>query len=153
MTIAFDTNILAYAAGVARHADDTAKVATSRDLLRQAQARIVPVVPAQALGELFHVLRRTDRSARDALEQVNGLRAAVTVAATTERVLAEALATAARYSLQVWDAIIIVAAANAGARFLLTEDMHDGLAVHGLALVNPFAAGDGALVPRLLAGP
>ena len=55
-----------------------------------------------------------------------------------------------RYKLSYFDALIIAVAARAGATLLLTEDMQDGLEVGGLRLVNPFMAGNAALIDAAL---
>jgi predicted nucleic acid-binding protein len=51
-----------------------------------------------------------------------------------------------RFKLQYFDALIIAVASRAGARILLSEDMHDGLVVDGLRVVNPFVAGNETLL-------
>lgn len=43
-----------------------------------------------------------------------------------------------RYGLSWWDSLIVAAALNAGARWLLTEDLQDGQDFFGLTAVNPF---------------
>ena len=50
--IAFDTNVLAYIAGVGRHPDDAAKIEAGRTLLRQLRSRASLIAPVQVLGEL-----------------------------------------------------------------------------------------------------
>ena len=46
---------------------------------------------------------------------------------------------AADHDLSIWDAVILAAAADAGCRLLLSEDMQDGFAWRGLTVANPFA--------------
>ena len=43
-----------------------------------------------------------------------------------------------RHSLSWWDALIVAAAAVAGCRYLLSEDMQAGQDFDGVRLVNPF---------------
>ena len=51
------------------------------------------------------------------------------------------IALAGRYSLSVYDAMIVAAALESGARTLYSEDMRHGLRVErALTIVNPFAA-------------
>lgn len=45
-------------------------------------------------------------------------------------------------SCSFFDAVIIAVARRAGATLLLSEDMHDGLVIEGLTIVNPFVAGN-----------
>jgi predicted nucleic acid-binding protein len=43
-----------------------------------------------------------------------------------------------RFQLSFWDAMIVASAQHAGCQVLLTEDLHDGLDLDGLRVVNPF---------------
>ncbi len=43
-------------------------------------------------------------------------------------------------NLSFWDAMIIIAASMSGARTVISEDLHDGLKIAGLAVVNPFTS-------------
>lgn len=44
-----------------------------------------------------------------------------------------------RHQLSFWDALVIVSAQRAGARTLLSEDLHDGRRIGELVIVNPCA--------------
>ena len=37
-----------------------------------------------------------------------------------------------------WDALLIATAAEAGCKSILTEDLADGAALHGVRIINPF---------------
>ena len=50
---------------------------------------------------------------------------------------------AERYSLSVYDGMIVAAALLAGCRTLYSEDMHDGLVIDGLTVRNPYADASG----------
>jgi len=52
---------------------------------------------------------------------------------------------------QLWDCVVCVASAQAGAKVLLTEDMQDGRTLAGLRLMNPFAAANDDAIEALLA--
>jgi len=43
------------------------------------------------------------------------------------------------HHLGIWDAVMLSTAAEAGCRFLLSEDMHDGFTWNGVTVSNPFA--------------
>lgn len=43
-----------------------------------------------------------------------------------------------RYQLSFWDALIVCAAAEAGATRILTEDLNHGQHIEGIRIVNPF---------------
>jgi len=134
---ALDTNVLAYAEGVngAGRQSDAIRILS---LLPAARVR----VPTQVLGELHAVLsskaRRTGAQARAAV--LTWQNAFPTVDTTAEIVL-DATELAARHQLGTWDSVILAAAAAAGCRQLLSEDMHPGFAWRGVTVVNPFAPG------------
>jgi predicted nucleic acid-binding protein len=56
---------------------------------------------------------------------------------------------AADHQLTIWDATILAAAAEAGCRLLLSEDMQGGFTWRGVTIVNPFAAIPHALLLQL----
>ena len=108
-----------------------------------------PAVPAQVLGELFHVLVRkaglsSDRARVSVLEWSGVFQVVDTASAT----LFKATDLAADHNLQIWDAIILCAASEAGCRLLLSEDMQDGFTWGGVTVANPFAV---SLNPSLAA--
>lgn len=101
----------------------------------------------QVVGEFFHVASRKLRVpkreiARHARELIALNRTFAATAETTDR----AVDLAASGILSFWDANLISAAEAAGCTHLLSEDMHDGLRVGRLEIVNPFAGDD--LSPR-----
>jgi predicted nucleic acid-binding protein len=58
---------------------------------------------------------------------------------TSAGVLEDAFSLAQAHGLAAWDAVIVAAAAQAGCRYLLSEDMHDGFSWRGVTVANPFA--------------
>lgn len=135
--IAVDTNILAYAAGV----NDLARRRQAREILDHLDlARTI--IPAQVLGELFRVLtHRTTMSAWEALRTIQLWTSNAIISPTVEETILSAMNLATVHNLQIWDAIILQSAAEAGARVLLSEDMHNGFVWSGITVVNPFAPG------------
>lgn len=98
----------------------------------------VRVVPTQVLGELFLVLVRKKRlSASDARAAILFWRDACDVQETSVVTLASAMDLVVAHKLQFWDAVIIATAAEAGADYLLSEDMHPGFSWRGVSLLNP----------------
>ena len=63
-----------------------------------------------------------------------------------------ACALAQTHRMQLWGCVVCAAAAQAGARALLTEDMQDGRTIDGLRLINPSAAANAGAIEALLAG-
>ena len=149
--VAFDTNVLAYIAGVDRHADDAAKIEASRALLRQLRGRATLLVPVQALGELYVVLTRSGASREEARGTVLRMAQALGSLDSSRLAFLSALDLATTHKLQMWDALILNAAAEAGCTLLLSEDMANGLTWRGTAVVNPFAAVTDERLTRLTA--
>jgi predicted nucleic acid-binding protein len=52
--------------------------------------------------------------------------------------------------LRIWDAVILAAAASAGCRLLLSEDMQEGFTWNGVTVTNPFSAKKHRLLEELL---
>ena len=59
---------------------------------------------------------------------------------TSASVSLAAMMLANDHQLGIWDAIILAAAADAGCRLLLSEDLQDGFTWSGVTVTNPFAA-------------
>ncbi len=146
MSVALDTNIIIYAfdqSNRSRH--DIAR----RILKRAVGARAI--VPRQVLGELLNVAHRKRRmSVAEARRAAELLAAELTVADTTQETLLGASQWAERLQLQYFDALICTVAAAAGARWLVTEDMQDGLSVDGLTVIDPYRPDNAARVDELL---
>lgn len=136
MRLALDTNILAYAAG--------ANGETRRDEALGIVRRLPEsdtYVPIQVLGELFHVLnRKARRTPAQARATVLHWHDTFPVIETSPAILLAALDLVADHGLNIWDAVILSAAAEAQCRLLLSEDMQDGFTWRGVTVANPFAA-------------
>ena len=136
MRIAVDTNILVYAHG----GNDPERQRIALDVLDVLTEKSV-FVPVQVLGELFNVLTRkahwSRAAARDAVLAAHDNHSLVDTSFST---LAAATDLCVDHGFSTWDAVILAAAAEAGCRLLLSEDMHDGFVWRGLTIVNPFAA-------------
>ena len=133
--VALDSNVLAYAEN------------TNGKAMRQAAIEIVgrlapesTFIPAQALGELFNVLVRKARWSRTEAEKaVLSWGDTFPLIETSSAVVLVAMTLANDHQLGIWDAIILSAAADAGCRLLLSEDLQDGFSWGGLTVTNPFA--------------
>lgn len=146
--VALDSNILVYLAGVSRTPADDAKVENVRKLVARLSSLVSLVAPAQTLGELFVVLRRSGASAAEAREILLEFSEAFGTAATEARTMAAATDLTVDHKLQFWDALIVTAAADAGCSMLLSEDMQDGFVTRGMTISNPLAD---QLHPKLVA--
>jgi predicted nucleic acid-binding protein len=110
------------------------------------------MLPVQTLGELFHVLvRKAGRAPASARTAILTWSDAFPVVETSAAVTRGAADLATDHRLGVWDAVILSAAAVAGCRLLLSEDLQDGFTWHGVTVTNPFAASRHPLLEALLA--
>lgn len=150
--VALDSNVLVYLAGVSRTATDDAKVERARDIVRRLSSTASLVAPAQTLGELFVVLRRSGVTAEEARAILLQFGEALATSATEARTVASATDLVVDHRLQFWDALIVTAAADAGCSMLLSEDMQDGFVTRGMTIVNPFAAAPHPKLAAMLEG-
>ena len=134
MRVALDTNVLAYAEGVNGQDRKGIALALLRDF-----AEHELMVPAQALGELFVVLtRKARREAAVPRDAVLSWSDSFPLIDTTPAVIHEAMELATTHRLGFWDSVMLAAAAQAGCRILLSEDMQDGFTWRGVTVRNPF---------------
>lgn len=131
--------MLAYAAGVDQSPEDSVKIARARLIMRTLAGSATLVAPTQAIAELFIVLQRAGSSRQEARTIVLEFRETLGGADSVGTTLAAALDLAVDHKLQLWDALIISAAVEAGCSLLLSEDMQDGFVHRGLTVVDPFA--------------
>lgn len=135
MRCALDTNILVYAEGI-NGPDRQTEAANLLDRLASADL----VLAAQTLGELFSVLRRKGGyDGPEVADRLEPWRSGYRVVPTSIALFDRAVQNAAASDLQIWDCIILEAAAEAGCGLLLSEDMQDGFVYRGVTVANPFA--------------
>ena len=146
MRVALDSNILIYAE---LEPESTKGKRATDMILRAARDGVIPV---QVLGEyLRFIQRRVPANFEEAVRQVSVYQAAFLTPPTTDAVIAKAAGMARSHTLQLWDCVVCVAALDAGAKVLLTEDMQDGRSLTGLRLLNPFAAANDEAIEVVLA--
>jgi predicted nucleic acid-binding protein len=146
ITVAVDTNVLAYAEGV----NDTDKKAVALTLLNALPPEST-LIPVQALGELFSVLvRKAGRSKARAQQAVLTWGDAFPLIETSPGVVLMAMNLAADHQLSVWDSVILASAADARCRLLLSEDLQDGFTWSGVTVTNPFSGPRHPLLAALL---
>ena len=122
MRIALDTNVLAYAAGVNGPERQRAALELFGKL-----SESETVVPVQALGELFRVLvGKAKISPRLARTTIIRYQDTYSLIETSSSVFLSATDLAVDHKISIWDAVIFAAAAEAGCRLLLTEDLQEG---------------------------
>ncbi len=145
--IAFDTNILVYAQE--QSADPRHRLAI--DLLFEASI-CGAIMPVQVLGEFLNVAtRKLAMVPADAINQVEEYCRLFTCPTTLPEDLGEAARLSSAHELQFFDALILSAAARMGATLLLSEDMHDGLEIGTIRVLNPFNPANRAEIATMLA--
>ena len=97
-------------------------------------------VSVQVLNELANVTRRQMRfSWRDTRTFISTIRGLLLVTPITVEIHENGLALAERYSLSIYDAMIVAAALHADCEVLWSEDMQNGMQIEKrLRVVNPF---------------
>lgn len=129
-----DTNILAYAADPR----DPGKRDRARQALIEVEGRSAIVISTQVMLELHSVLTaklRMDAAHARGLVQAASMR--YEVVTLTADLIMRGLDVQIIHRLSHWDACIIVAAAAAGCREVLTEDLQDGAIIEGVRVRNP----------------
>lgn len=135
MKVALDTNVLAYVEGLG----DEPRRAQAARLVALLSIEGV-VLPTQAAGELYNVLRRKKGlSQAEAAATVMRWSEFYDLTSHTTQTFADAISLAAEHDKQIWDALILSIAAASGCRLLLSEDMDDGFVYRGVTVANPFA--------------
>jgi predicted nucleic acid-binding protein len=129
-----DSDVILYLASA-----DAAKADRAEELVSAAG-----VISVQVLNEVANVLRRKlAMSWQDTTRFLTNVQALLpAVQPLTLSTHEHALQLAERYSLSVYDGLIVAAALDAQCSVLWSEDMQDGLIVEGvLTIRNPFRDG------------
>ena len=136
MKAALDTNILVYAEGL----NGSERQEAANRMIVDASRDHDVVVSAQALKELLNVLlRKSGRPPDEARAAVKRTAATFHVTAVTSDTVLAAAELVERHSLNLWDAIVLAAAAEADCDILLSEDLQPGFIWRRCRVVNPFA--------------
>lgn len=131
-----DTNLLVYW----RDASEPEKQPVAAQWLEELWKRRLGVVSTQVLNEyLVTVTHKLSPGLpwAEAWRDVEALLAWNPVPVDAP-LLRQAYSVRERLGLSWWDALIVAGALVSGCRWLLSEDLADGLAVDGLRVVNPF---------------
>jgi predicted nucleic acid-binding protein len=135
MLIALDSNIIIYAEGLI----DDPRNEQARELI-EAIPTLNLIVPVQAIGETLRwLIGRAKLPKATAIQRISKWTAHYETQATTLAVWQHARELISGHNFQVWDAVILAAAAESGAELLLSEDMQDGFKWRGVTVGNPFA--------------
>ena len=146
MRLALDTNILAYAEGV----NGAPRKKAALEIIEKLPGDST-FLPVQVLGELFHVLvRKAGRAPARARAAILSWQDAFPLIETSPAVLIAASDLAVHHGLGIWDAVVFAAAASAGCRLLLSEDLQEGFTWNTVTVTNPFSQVRHELLTALL---
>ncbi len=145
--IALDTNILVYAAS---RQELSGRHQAALNLLGRL-GTVGAIIPLPVIGEFFNARRKKQFADLSILQPEIEIwtNAFDCIPAQLEDYL-KAADISRKHTLQYFDALIISVAKRAGATMLLSEDMHDGLELEGLRVVNPFVAGNDMVLAEVL---
>lgn len=132
-----DTNVWVYAVDGA----DPARRKRALEATAPAPGRDL-VVSTQVLTEFYAVVTRklaVPVPVEDAEGMVRQL-AVLPVVAIDGSLVVSAIAGSREWQISIWDALILRAAAVAGCRRLLSEDLADGTTYGSVVVENPFAS-------------
>jgi predicted nucleic acid-binding protein len=130
-----DSNVLVYTDDPDAHAKRERAVA----LVAAARQTGLGVISTQVMQEYFNATtRKLGTPAEAARRKVEAL-ARLDVVQIDPPLILAAIDLHRLHRLSIWDALIVQAAAAAGCRQLLTEDMATGSRLAGVEIVDPFA--------------
>ena len=129
-----DTNVLVYAIDLA----DPVKRDVSLDLIQKHLKSGTGVISTQVLQEFYSAATKKLKIAPiDARTYDRDFRA-FRIVQLSPTLIEQGIDRSISSQVSFWDALILVAAANAGCDELLTEDLSDGQIVDGVRIANPF---------------
>lgn len=147
MKVALDSNIIIYSEGLTED--------RRNELAQKILAAISPdqiVIPVQSVSEtLYWLINRAKLPRVDASERAQFWLSNYVSQAVTVAVMTGAMEIISVHGLQVFDAIILACAIEAGAQVLLSEDMQHGFRWRGVTVINPFLAETHPLIKTLVA--
>jgi predicted nucleic acid-binding protein len=124
------------------YADDhryPAKQSIAADLFERARATGLRVVSTQVTLEYLSVATGKVGVPTDLARRRVELIGSMNVVQVDPPLILAAIDLHRLHRLSIWDALVLQAAAAAGCRELLSEDMQAGFRVSGVKVVNPFA--------------
>ena len=129
-----DTNVLLYAASA--KPEEAAKSETARNTILTVRFGI----STQVLQEFY--VNATDKLAssipEENLRTILALLKGRPIAPVTIDLFEEAVDIKQRYQISYWDAAIVAAAKQLGARVIFTEDLANAQQYDGVKVINPF---------------
>ena len=129
-----DTNIIVYAHDA--DAGEKHKIAAAK-LEEWWRKDAPPAVSIQVLQETYAVLLKKGMPARELSQLIEDL-LKWDVVVNNETVLLEGMRLQHKFKISIWDAFIIAAAKEVGARNIISEDLSHAAEYEGIKVINPF---------------
>ena len=132
----FDSNVLVYA----YDSSAPAKQRRAQSLLADGLQSDCATLSTQVLSEFFVTVTAKIREPMSALEAQDVLNTLciIPVVEIDLPMINRAIDTHRSYGISYWDALIVSAAERAGCLTILSEDLNDGQAYHGITVRDPF---------------
>lgn len=127
-----DTNVWVYAVDD----DEPAKRDIARSFIAEHQQNLV--LSTQVMAEFVSAVTRKLGVSLPSAEALLGELDAFEVLPITADLVLRGMRTARVHQLSIWDALIVEAAAAGSCNVLVSEDLHNGAALRGILLHNPF---------------
>jgi predicted nucleic acid-binding protein len=109
------------------------------------------VIPMQSAGETLNWLVKKGKVPKAlASERIANWLELYLSQPTTLTVMIAARDLISNHDFQVWDSIMLAAAAEASADILISEDMQDGFTWRGVTIVNPFLSKPSPLLQKII---
>lgn len=97
------------------------------------------ILSTQIVNEVCNnLLRKAGYSEQELRQTVENFRQRYPIHAVTLDEICRASALRESFSLSYWDSLVVASAIAADCRIIYSEDMHHGLNINGLQLINPF---------------
>lgn len=128
-----DSNVWIYALTIQ---DDTTKTQQAHNLIN---TQTTIAVSTQVINEVcVNLLRKAAFTEAELRDIADDFFAQYNVIGIGQDIIRNASLLRERHHLSFWDGLIVASALASDATVLYSEDMHDGLTIEGITIVNPF---------------
>jgi predicted nucleic acid-binding protein len=131
--IFIDSNIWLY---LFRHDEDHKYDIAKKFILNNADNSMY--ISYQVINEMTNQLVRNNFNEKIIKENIEYMYKICTVHNFSKNIIMSASSLREKYSFSFWDSLIVASALNSGCNILASEDMHDGLKIDNLKIVNIF---------------
>jgi predicted nucleic acid-binding protein len=128
-----DSNVWIYALTIQ---DDPTKTQQAHNLI---SARTTIAVSTQVINEVcVNLLKKAAFTEAELRDIADDFFAQYNVIEIGQAIIHNASLLREQHHLSFWDSLIVASALDSGATILYSEDMHDGLTIESITIVNPF---------------